>query len=160
MKKTLLLALALIAVGCGPEPRDVRTLQEVDGVLMNPVDGQPYSGPVFRENNGRRISASLTDGKLDGIVESYYENGQLRERGPFKDGIPDGPSEGYHEDGQLWMKGTYKDGELDGPLERYYEDGQLMKKGMYKDGKKCGEWFEEGETVTYDPCPPNLEDGN
>ena len=136
MKKTLLLALALIAVGCGPEPRDVRTLQEVDGVLMNPVDGQPYSGPVFRENNGRRISASLTDGKLDGMVESYYENGQLRERGPFKDGIPDGPSEGYHENGQLWMKGTYKDGE------------------------KCGEWFEEGETVTYDPCPPDLEGGN
>ena len=58
----------------------------------------------------------------------------MRERGPFKDGIPDGPSEGYHEDGQLWMKGTYKDGE------------------------KCGEWFEEGETVTYDPCPPDLED--
>jgi hypothetical protein len=136
MKRTQLLALALIAVGCGPEPRDVRTLQEVDGVLMNPVDGQPYSGPVFRENNGRRISASLKDGKLDGTVETYYENGQLMEKGPFKDRVPDGPTEGYYENGQLWMKGTYKDGE------------------------KCGEWIELGETVTYDPCPPDLEGGN
>ena len=23
-----------------------------------------------------------------------------------------------------------------------------------------GEWVEGGETVTYDPCPPDLEDGN
>ena len=30
--------------------------------------------------------------------------------------------------------------------------------GPYSMGEKCGEWFEEGETVTYDPCPPDLED--
>ena len=24
-------------------------------------------------------------------------------------------------------------------------------------GEECGEWMEEGETVTYDPCPPDLE---
>ena len=136
MKKALLFALALIAVGCGPEPRELETLQRVDGVLMNPEDGRPYSGPVFRENNGRRITGSLKDGKLDGTVETYYENGQLRERGPFKDGVPDGPTEGYYENGQLWMKGTYKDGE------------------------KCGEWLEDDETVTYPPCPPGLEGGN
>ena len=23
-----------------------------------------------------------------------------------------------------------------------------------------GEWIEDGETVTYDPCPPGLADGN
>jgi hypothetical protein len=23
-------------------------------------------------------------------------------------------------------------------------------------GVKCGEWFEDGETVTYDSCPPPL----
>jgi hypothetical protein len=27
-------------------------------------------------------------------------------------------------------------------------------------GQRCGEWIEDGETVTYDPCPPGLEDGN
>jgi len=26
--------------------------------------------------------------------------------------------------------------------------------------ERCGEWVEDGETVTYDPCPPDLEDGN
>ena len=43
-------------------------------------------------------------------------------------------------------------GPRDGPCETYYEGGQLRTKGTYKDNEKCGEWFEWGETVTYDPC--------
>ena len=31
-------------------------------------------------------------------------------------------------------------------------DGQLWFKGTFKNGEECGEWFEQGETVTYDPC--------
>ena len=40
----------------------------------------------------------------------------------------------------------------DGPYEDYSDNGQLESKGTYKDGEKCGEWIEDGETVTYDPC--------
>ena len=31
--------------------------------------------------------------------------------------------------------------------------GQLQEKGTSNMGEKCGEWIEDGETVTYDPCP-------
>jgi len=51
-------------------------------------------------------------------------------------------------------------GEFPGPAEAYYENGQLWERGVWSMGEKCGEWTEEGETVTYDPCPPGLEDGN
>ena len=67
-------------------------------------------------------------------------------------GPPSGPYEIYHDNGQLKSKGTYKDGELDGPRENYDENGQLMSTGIYTNGEKCGEWVEEGEIVTYDPC--------
>ena len=118
----------VLVVGCGgPEPRDMGTLRGVDGLYLNPEDGQPYSGPVFGENNGKRMTGYLRDGKWDGPFESYHENGQLRRRG------------------------TYKDGVEDGPVEEYYDNGQLYEKGSYKDGEPCGEWF-EGETVTHDPC--------
>ncbi len=40
----------------------------------------------------------------------------------------------------------------DGPWETYHDNGQVRDKGIYKDGRKCGEWSEYGETVTYDPC--------
>tara|TARA_Y100001001_G_scaffold150605_1_gene161402 strand:- start:920 stop:1183 length:264 start_codon:yes stop_codon:yes gene_type:complete len=64
----------------------------------------------------------------------------------------DGPYEFYHENGQLDSKGTMKDGVLDGPVESYYDNGELSYKGTYKDDEECGEWIEDGETVTYDPC--------
>ena len=28
-----------------------------------------------------------------------------------------------------------------------------MQRVVLKDEEECGEWIEEGETVTYDPCP-------
>ena len=128
MNRILSLVGVILMVGCGgPEPRDMGTLRGVDGLYLNPEDGQPYSGPVFGENNGKRMTGSLRDGKWDGPFESYHENGQLRRRG------------------------TYKDGVEDGPVEEYYDNGQVYEKGTYKDGEPCGEWF-EGRTVTYDPC--------
>ena len=128
MKRVLSVIGVVLVVGCGgPEPRDMGTLRGVDGLYLNPEDGQPYSGPVFGENNGKRMTGSLRDGKWDGPFESYHENGQLRRRG------------------------TYKDGVEDGPVEEYYDNGQFYEKGSYKDGEPCGEWF-EGETFTYDPC--------
>ena len=128
MKRVLSLIGVVLVVGCGgPEPRDMGTLRGVDGLYLNPEDDQPYSGPVFGENNGKRMTGSLRDGKWDGPFESYHENGQLRRRG------------------------TYKDGVEDGPVEEYYDNGQLYEKGSYKDGEPCGEWF-EGRTFTYDPC--------
>ena len=128
MKWVIRLIGVVLVVGCGgPERRDMETLRGVDGLYLNPEDGQPYSGPVFGENNGKRMTGYLRDGKWDGPFESYHENGQLRRRG------------------------TYKDGVEDGPVEEYYDNGQLYEKGAYKDGEPCGEWF-EGRTVTYDPC--------
>ena len=38
--------------------------------------------------------------------------------------------------------------------------GQFLEKGTFNMGERCGEWIENGETVTYDPCPPGLADGN
>ena len=128
MKRILSLIGVVLVVGCGgPEPRDMGTLRGVDGLYLNPEDGQPYSGPVFGENMGKRMTGSLRDGKWDGPFESYHDNGQLRRRG------------------------TYKDGVEDGPVEEYYDNGQLYEKGIYRDGEKCGEWF-EGRAVTYNPC--------
>ena len=95
---------------------------------------------------------TTTDEIKDGPFETRHDNGQLCEKGTYKDGKLDGPFEWYHNNGELAFKMTYKHGKLDGPAEGYFY-GELATKGIYKDHKKCGEWLEEGETVTYDPCP-------
>jgi hypothetical protein len=146
------------------------------------LDGIFRRGEMYYENGQVKQKATLKDGKFDGPYEMYHENGQVKERGTFKDGERYGPYEMYHENGQLEQKGTYKDGkgtglfemyhkngqlkekatlkdgEFDGPLEMYYENGQLKLKGTCNMGEKCGEWIEEGETVTYDPCPDGVNE--
>ena len=49
-------------------------------------------------------------GGPDGPYETYYENGQLEDRGIIKGGCLDGPSEVYYENGQLRSKTTWKVG--------------------------------------------------
>ena len=48
----------------------------------------------------------------DGVVETFYKNGQLESRGNYKTGKIYGLYELFHENGQLQEKGNIKDGEL------------------------------------------------
>ena len=193
MKKTLLFALALIAVGCAePEPRDLGELVRLDDVWLDRETLEPYSGLVFHlaPNDSSRIISryTLKDGKIDtgvretyapesgqrfiddfkngelhGLQEIYGSNGQLESRQTYKNGELDGPFEYHHFEsgGPLLAKGHYKNGELHGLFESYFLEGRAFpQRGTYNMGEKCGEWIEDGETVTYDPCPPDLADGN
>jgi antitoxin component YwqK of YwqJK toxin-antitoxin module len=85
-----------------------------------------YSG-LYR--NGEKIS------EVNGVIEEYYSDGNLRCIGTYINGKLDGPFEKYYENGQLESKGTYKDGERDGPWENYDEEGQMDHKLIYRDGE-------------------------
>ena len=125
-------------------------------------ENDELDGPAeyYYENGQLWEKRAYTAGELDGPFEAYYENGPLRVKATFVAGERDGPWEMYHENGQLRQKGTYVAGELDGPSEFYDENRQFQGRGTYNMGEGCGEWIEYGETVTYPPCPPGLEDGN
>ena len=132
---------------------------------FNLKDGEK-DGPVESYHDNGEVSSKGTykDGEYDGVWESYSDEGQLWYKTTYKNGERDGLSEMYRDNGEVWSKTTYKNGVLDGLWESYYQNGEVWTKGTYKDGEKCGEWlegylltdinyFEEGETVTYDlPC--------
>ena len=107
-----------------------------------------------------RGRGTYENGEEEGPYESWHENGEPRSKITYAAGELDGPFEFYYENGQLEEKGTFTAGELDGPFESYHENGQLEQRGTANMGQKCGEWIEDGETVTFDPCPPGLADGN
>ena len=86
-------------------------------------------GLLFEKSNDLPIS---------GIVQDYYESGQLESEGIYKDGIEEGLAKYYYENGQLESEGM-----LYGPFEAgywtyYYENGQLSQEGNYKEGKAEG----------------------
>jgi len=50
---------------------------------------------------------------MEGLWVSYYDNGQLWEKGEYRKGMMEGYWEGYLSDGGVsaWKTGTYKNGE-------------------------------------------------
>ena len=48
--------------------------------------------------------------KKNGVVEKYFNNGQLESRANYKDGKRDGLCETWHSDGKHMGRVTYKDG--------------------------------------------------
>ena len=52
-----------------------------------------------------------TNEPITGIVEEFYDNGQLWTRWNYKDGKQDGLFEFFHDNGQLQERQNYKDGE-------------------------------------------------
>jgi len=138
----------------------------------------------YYDNGQLKFKGTMKDGKLNGPYETYlsgapilspfdflsvqdlprsfWQYGKptgslLLEKGTMKDGKKNGPFENYHGDGQVRERGIYKDGRFDGLYEWYRNPGQLCFKGTFKNGEPCGEWLEDGKTVTYPPCPPDLE---
>lgn len=96
---------------------------ELDGVNRDKIEyrldnlyylkssGAPYTGKVFEEWSGRqRVETNYIEGKLDGLSESWHENGKKASEVNYKDGKQDGLSLEFHENGQRWREVNYKDG--------------------------------------------------
>ena len=58
--------------------------------------------------------STFIDGKMNGIIKSYYQNGQVETEVSYKMGVQDGPDRRYSEDGKLLLDTYYKDGLPDG----------------------------------------------
>ena len=94
MKKTLLFALALIAVGCAePIPRNLDELVQQGDTYLDRETMSPYSGPIFEffPDDTTRIekTGTLKDGKYDGLWVWYDEYGVRFTGigGTFKNGV-------------------------------------------------------------------------
>jgi antitoxin component YwqK of YwqJK toxin-antitoxin module len=100
-----------------------------------------------------RSRTSYSNGERDGLSERFHSNGQLSARVSYSNGEQDGPLETFHLNGQLSTRLSYSNGGRDSLEEAYDEDGRLLFRRAYSNDEPCGEWSEQGETVTYPPCP-------
>ena len=125
------LSLTLPVSVMGQERVDLSTLVKQGDQYLVPGSLDPYTGPFVQYRSPTVIS-----------IWGQFRNGYLH-----------GPFERYYENGQLSQKGSFSNGKMDGPWEEYYENGQLDWKGSFFNGEPCGEFIDDGETVTYPPCP-------
>ena len=89
---------------------------------------------IYYENgNVRRTSSEYIDGKLNGLLTTFYEDGTLMMETNYLDAQKHGIERGYNEQGILVGEVTYENGMINGLLRRYTDEGILFQEQSYKD---------------------------
>jgi antitoxin component YwqK of YwqJK toxin-antitoxin module len=83
----------------------------------------------------QRVMHFAQDGKNDGLWESYYENGKLKDHRTYIAGIETGKSADYFENGHLSKFTTFVDGKETGLVATYFENGQLQGRRCWQQGR-------------------------
>ncbi|WP_170061873.1 hypothetical protein [Hymenobacter chitinivorans] len=77
-------------------------------------------------------------GKLNGLVEHYYTNGQVRSRQNYTNDEADGYFESFYEDGQLSQTGFSQHDQRQGLWRDYYVDGRVSEEYYFRNGEMEG----------------------
>ena len=119
-------------------------------------NNEPYSGWVKMMYDSGQVFrlVKVKDGKRNGPIVEWHENGQKQMEGNYKHNNPDGFGVRWHENGQKKFEGTFKDGKQYGLHVGWHENGQKHYEGNWKNDirdKDTERWWnskgEEVETV-------------
>ena len=97
---------------------------------------------IYYHNNTTvvMLEESYVNGQLDGLMTTYYENGNKSEELNYSAGVRHGANFYYSPAGVLIKSLNYENDVLQGPVEYYDATGALIIKGQYKDDAKDGLW--------------------
>jgi len=95
-----------------------------------------------------------------GLIVSYYDSGELYDRGYVKNGLEHGVYETFYESGVIEYRGNMSEGKSEGLSESFYENGNLEEEGHNINGKMVGIWeyFNEDGTFKEKKCYQNGEE--
>ena len=124
---------------------------------------------LYRDNGNLYFVETIKNGKLNGDVTKYYDDGGVNTRWTYQDNERlSEERHTYHENGQLKEKDTftYKNNErLHEESSTYYENGQLKETVTYKNNvplpKERSTYYENGklrERVTYENIERHTEE--
>ena len=125
------------------------------------MDGKNRIGEwVYYHKEAKSIMTKehYVDGKLDGLLITYYLNRKITKETTYKNGLKEGINNYYSPEGVLLKKLIYKNNQLEGPAFYYDANGKIVIEGKYKNGKKDGLWkyFKEGIFIKEETFPKPL----
>lgn len=110
---------------------------------------------IYDTENGKKIDYyydgtkeaeyTLLNGKLNGSLKSYHDNGQLKKIGNYLNGVENGLFKEYDENGNIVVEYNMLNDELNGAFKTYFTNGQILKSGSYLKGKENGLFIEFDE---------------
>ena len=141
MKKSiilfLILSISLSANAAEYTKENTRPCPQ-DKELVCSLENKPITGVLKDYDGWSRSEANYKAGKKEGLVKTYYENGDLRAEANYKNGNLEGFVRYYYENGNLSSEENYKNGKLDGLSKTYYENGNLDSEANCKEGEPEG----------------------
>lgn len=88
------------------------------------------------EKDGKLIEPIQING--NGLIKTYYNNGQLGSEYAMKNGLYEGPYKRLHSNGKPWVEANYLHDKIDGNYKAYYENGQVRFDANYHFGRLNG----------------------
>ncbi len=95
---------------------------------------------ISNKTSEKKFIGGFKDGKKNGLWITYFDDGQLREKGAYKAGVKDGFWKYFNAKGEVIAEGNYLDGIKDGTWLAYDAWGYLSDKENYQDGIGEGIW--------------------
>ena len=124
MKNLLLIAITILAVGCGGNKEDVEINKTVsrDGIRYYVNSKRPFSGTIILKHKNEKVSGrtSYQNGILNGPCSTWYDNGQIESEANFKNGKFEGFYSQWHRNGQRYSERRFVSGELIEGSEKYW----------------------------------------
>ena len=90
----------------------------------------------YNDNGNLRFEGEYLNGELVGKGKGYYNNGNLHYEGQYLNGKRNGKWKEYYDNGKLEFIGEYLNGKRNGKAKEYYKNGNLKFEGEYLKGKK------------------------
>ncbi len=117
--------------------------------ITDPGTGRGYRKDFFITGEKfEEVNFSKTDSVRDGLSQTWFKNGQLKEKKQYVKGKLEGKSAVWFEDGKKKWEMTYRNGELHDTLKTYHANQQLKRLDVYANGKLLrGQCFNEAGTL-------------
>ena len=143
MKPLLLIAITILAVGCGGKDESTTETKPVEEKVLEVKEEAKTEEPL-----------ADTKPKLEGVNKKELEERLFGEDGfttyyKGSDTLYTGKAFGLHENGQKRWDLNYKNGKRDGLWVAWHENGQKREETNYKDDEIVSEkfWNSKGEPV-------------
>jgi len=106
---------------------------------------------VFHPSGIPHLKYTLVDGKRDGVMQRWDEQGNLREETEYAKDKKHGKGVYYYPSGKKEIEGFFSMGKRASVWRGWHEDGTLKYRSEYRDGELKGwkNFLEDGETETF-----------
>ena len=91
----------------------------------------------FEQGKSKQLNQRFyrVNGKIDGLIESFYENGKVKNKSYWKDGIQNGKAKTYNHNGDLIRESNFENGEYIGTTKEFYPNNKLRLEIYVNDNK-------------------------